>query len=204
MTQDVLIIDDCVALSSQDQIESTFLGGSFPWYYVPSANFGYLDNNTVDSGRKSLYNIPNAVDTPHFVHTILSVNNEWSNYFPTIVPLISSIPYTIKNLIRIKANITNYNINYNKDSFGIPHTDIFDVPNYHTAIYYINDSDGDTYIFNETYENKQFNNLTIKNRITPKKGRLIVFPGSYLHSGNNPSTNNPRAVLNFNFTIHTG
>ncbi len=204
MSQDVLIIDDCIASSSQDHIEKSFLGGSFPWYYVPSANFGFLDNNQIDSNRKSLYNIPNAVDTPHFVHTLLSVNGEWSNYFPALIPVISAIPFTVKNLIRIKANITNQNANYNKDSFGIPHTDIFDVPDYYTAIYYINDSDGDTYIFNEKYENKQFDKLTVKNRITPKKGRLVVFNGSYLHSGNNPSTSNPRAVINFNFTIHTG
>ena len=40
--------------------------------------------------------------------------------------------------------------------------------------------------------------LTIRTRVPPKKGRLLVFDGSLLHAGNTPRTNVPRININFN------
>ena len=60
---------------------------------------------------------------------------------------------------------------------------------HYNAIYYVNDSDGDTVIFNET--NKDYsedfgvmkeNKFTVKQRITPEKGKVVVFPGHYYHA----------------------
>ena len=47
-------------------------------------------------------------------------------------------------------------------------------------LYYVNDSDGDTII----YENKK--TLKIKKTIKPKQGRIVIFDGSYWHSGSQP------------------
>ena len=65
--------------------------------------------------------------------------------------------------------------------FDFPHT---------TALYYVNDSDGDTLFFND--------NLEIVNRVKPEKGKLIIFDGSiYTHRPVLPPTN--RIVINFNY-----
>ena len=67
-----------------------------------------------------------------------------------------------------------------------PHTDLADE---HLAlIYYVNDSDGDTVFFE---------NDKIVKRVSPKKGRVIVFDGSHLHAGGYP-TNVPRCIVNYN------
>ena len=66
------------------------------------------------------------------------------------------------------------------------------------AVYYVNDSDGDTIIYNEikTYQN---NKLSTRVRVSPKKGRMVLFNGMHLHTSEYPYTNDMRAIINFNF-----
>ena len=70
-------------------------------------------------------------------------------------------------------------------------------------IYYVNDSDGDTIIFNESggeNVNKRPDKLTIKKTITPKKNRAVLFRGDYFHTSTNPTKSEKRIVLNVNLT----
>jgi len=71
-----------------------------------------------------------------------------------------------------------------------PHTD-FGFPHW-VVLYYVNDSDGDTVFFDD-------NNNEVK-RVTPKKGRIVLFNGSIMHSGGIPK-HNPRCVINFDIII---
>ena len=73
-----------------------------------------------------------------------------------------------------------------KLDFYAPHTDR---PEKHLGlIYYVNDSDGDTVFFEKE---------KIIEKVTPKKGRIVLFDGETLHSGGFP-TDNPRCIVNFN------
>ena len=66
-----------------------------------------------------------------------------------------------------------------------------DTPDDHyVCLYYINDSEGDTIIFDDNGKEIQ--------QITPKKGRIAFFEGSMKHCSSRPTTKT-RAVLNFNF-----
>ena len=62
------------------------------------------------------------------------------------------------------------------------------------GLYYINDSDGDTII----YEGRDKNNLKIANKVSPKKGRIILFDGSQYHSSSYPLKTDKRMVINYN------
>ena len=68
-----------------------------------------------------------------------------------------------------------------------------------TGIYYVNDSDGDTFIFNE--KKSHSGEVTLKQRISPKKGSLVLFDANHLHAGNNPIDNYSRVVVNINVTL---
>ena len=56
------------------------------------------------------------------------------------------------------------------------------------VLYYVNDSDGDTHLFN---------GVDIIKTVTPKKNRVVIFDGSIYHSSGSPTTNK-RCVINFN------
>ena len=60
-------------------------------------------------------------------------------------------------------------------------------------LFYINDSDGDTFFFN---------NKEIFKRITPKKNRLVIFDGNIKHAGTHPIKSEKRIVLNIDGIIN--
>lgn len=67
-----------------------------------------------------------------------------------------------------------------------PHVDL---PFPHTVVlYYVNDADGDTVIFDKDNE--------IVKRVSPKRGRILMFDGTLYHGGGIPKTG-PRCAINF-------
>ena len=78
------------------------------------------------------------------------------------------------------------------------------------TIFYLNDSDGNTVIFNQKFEESpetmraasiQINEstLTVQKEIEPKANRLLIFDGHYIHTGHVPAHHNNRVILNSNF-----
>ena len=69
------------------------------------------------------------------------------------------------------------------------------------TIFYLNDSDGNTVIYNEKFEKEgdTDSELTIQREIEPKENRLVVFDGLYIHTGHVPTKHNNRVILNSNF-----
>lgn len=81
---------------------------------------------------------------------------------------------------------------------------------HYTMIYYVNDTDGDT-VFSR-YNDKDFpseltekekfsivnKDLWVEKRVTPKKGRCVIFDGRIYHASSTPTIDD-RFVLNYNF-----
>ena len=67
-----------------------------------------------------------------------------------------------------------------------------------TLLYYVNNSDGDTIIYNErvTEPNQKIGKLTVCERVSPKKGRAVIFNSNQLHSACCPTNKRYRMVLN--------
>lgn len=199
----MIVLEDVVSVEKQIQLEKITLDNTlFPWGFCSSANFGSSydhdlkkTNPLYDSGK--FLSWPNVIDTFSFNHALYN-DNHYSNYYPYFIDIIKKLD--IKNLIRFKLNITTFDPRYNKDSYGYPHTDMSaaSIPVYKTAIYYINDSDGDTFIFNEKHGDN-FDKFTIKERITPKRGRMVIFDGNHYHAGSTPTNETPRVVANINY-----
>jgi hypothetical protein len=64
------------------------------------------------------------------------------------------------------------------------------------AIYYAEDSDGDTFFF-DTYGHDR----KIIKRVSPKAGRVVIFDGDISHAGSPPQHSKSRIVANFNFYL---
>ena len=59
------------------------------------------------------------------------------------------------------------------------------------CLYYVNDSDGDTILFEDDKK-------TVIQQVTPKKGRIVFFDGNIYHTSSKPK-NNIRSVINIDF-----
>ena len=194
--KDVVIIDQTVPTVIQDLLENIALGDKLNWFRLKQA--------TYSEGTRMIFPLTaDAVDVQQFAHTIYELDKPVSQMFHTILPVITAIPYTIKQMIRIKMNLCVYAQMDNPNAHGMPHVDFTEIKEpLISAIYYINDSTGDTLIFNQRFG--QNAPLTIKTRVTPKKGRLLIFDGALLHAGNTPRTNAPRLNINFNAFVYEG
>lgn len=194
--KDVLIIDQAVPKSIQDIVENIALGDKINWFRQKQATYA--------EGTPKIFPVtPDSLDVPQYTHTIYEENQPVSKLFGVILPVLTAIPYTIKQMIRIKMNMCVYAQTDNPNAHGMPHVDFTEIKEpLISAIYYVNDSTGDTLIFDQRFG--QSAPLTIKTRVTPKKGRMVVFDGGLLHAGNTPKTDAPRLNINFNAFVYEG
>jgi hypothetical protein len=150
----------------------------------------FMDNNTVDIGQMSC----------PVLHPTESI--KFSYYFTFLKPFIFNIQdanpdLNLTGIHRLKFNILLQNSTAPENHYNIAHQDSV-TPDSYSAVYYINDSDGDTFLFNEvvTDENILPERLTVAKRITPKKNRLLIFESNRYHASSNPRTSDSRFVIN--------
>lgn len=177
------IIDDFIKPRFQNEIEKLVTYDNFPYYYTPESV--YLDNtNTIMSDG-------NALDVPQFFHMFVVDGQVSSQYYNNI----SSISNKLLDVIDVDCYISRCKLNMNTidnrfdGKYHTPHIDNA-YEKQITAIYYVNDSDGDTFFFDEK------GNIT--ERLTPKKGRLVWWKGRIFHAKSSPTKSINRLVLNFN------
>ena len=91
----------------------------------------------------------------------------------------------VKEVLRVRCGLFYKNASKSKHRH---HVDLLEP--HKTLIYYANDSDGPTNI----YENDK-----IVQKIQPKKGRCFIMDGSVWHSSSHPKNTPYRIVVNINF-----
>ncbi len=211
----VYIIDNVVPLLIQDGI--AHMSDHIPWSFVRQDKYDYT----------SKLNLPDNL-TLHleeqFICSLKYQDIETYNYIYETFPWREILINTQNRLLegnktsvtRVKFNRNIRSVQSTTNSIYLPHIDnLIEIQkggDYWIGIYYIDNNDGDTIIFNETFQPSNFlneagfdegkiTNLTIKSRITPKKGRFVLFNGKYFHAGCPPINYDLRTIINFNFKI---
>lgn len=101
----------------------------------------------------------------------------------------------ITQIIRIKANLLTQAPNVTEYNYHIPHID-FGGDGCISMVYYVNDSDGDTRIFDK-YCNDGVDDLKMIHSNTPKQGNALLFQSNRFHSSSNPINTEARCIINF-------
>jgi hypothetical protein len=146
--------------------------------------------------------LPDMVASSGFTHAFYMDGKQISPYLVTVYKVLEeylkSQSLLLKKFVRCKGNLTTPKYPFSEKSHNIPHID--QVEEHRVLLYYVNDSDGDTVFFNEKFE-KGLKNLTVFKKISPKKGRVIVFDGNRYHCASNPINSDVRCVINYNFIL---
>ena len=177
---DITIVDDALPPSLADEIENLILAKTYPWYFFPDITYG----NSIDRGDVTISGHQhNYFDIEH--GGILSNNFRYVHSIPYII--FDKIGYKKRpELIRAKSFMHLPLVKPQKYLHDNCHIDS-DTPHI-VCLYYVNDTDGDTFI----YENeKKFH------RISPKKNRAVIFEGSMYHASSLP-TKHKRVIININ------
>lgn len=189
------IIDNIIPTQMQDELEANILNSKFPWGRMASSNLGDEPSSRYLEEKRIEFLDNNIIDPPQFHHNIL-INQQPGPFFGWFAPIVDAIKFKNLRILRMKMNFNVPYIGSSDDSYGIPHVDLADEDGYTTCIYYVTDADGDTILFNE--KNGYSGKLSIKERVQPKKGRIVLFDGNTLHAACPPVSNRPRIVLNIN------
>ena len=188
----ITVIDDFMPDEYFRQLQTFLLSLSFPWFY----------SQKISTGEDKPQGLVNAIDSTAFTHKLFG---KWENHktfaYDAFLPLVDKIENHLKNtheLIRLRAVLTNYQHGFSSHNYNLPHVDY---PCKHiSAIYYLNETDGDTWIFDQYHQGKvEPDNYTVKQRVTPKPNRLLIFDGLQYHTASNPVKHNNRLIANLNF-----
>jgi hypothetical protein len=184
------IIDNFLPKIDYQTIYETGRDMNFPWYYIPTASFG------------TEHYIPeNAVETPALIHMLLRKDKmEKSTFITNFVPLFDKIEKEFNvDLIRVRLAMKHRQVGFTENNYNIPHVD-HKFPHL-SMIYYVNESDGDTWLFNEfltDHTSDDPKEYTVQQRVSPKPNRLLVFNGLQYHTASNPINSNERIMININ------
>jgi hypothetical protein len=186
------VYDNIVPEFVQDEILKGISTTNFPWYYYPLS----VSNKDI-----TVLPAPGVDYHEQFVHGVVWENRPTNpDTYSLIRPLWlffqSATGIEIKDLIRIKINLL-VNKQELAGRYNVPHTDHED-PEVKTLLYYVNDSDGDTVLFDQVWPEKH-SNFTKLTTISPKKGRMIYFDAVRWHASSNPVNTKARMIININF-----
>ena len=192
MINSYYIFDDIIYSDEQNILESEIL----------SANTNWLEhkNITGEFGGNMHESFPgNVIYWNSVTDLVLSIVSKIEKNTVEILDM-----QFVKN-IRRKINKTSP-LNTLYDATKLMHIDMGD--DHIVIIYYINDSDGDTILFTNKKGNSAENikdnfssintdDFQLLKRVSPKKGRVLVFNGNLYHYGEYPNKGN-RFVINYN------
>jgi hypothetical protein len=195
-----MIYDNLISKDQHEKLVNFLTWRDFPWYYQPNIAYKYDPNN----------HDPNAIESFGLTHAVWDIEHgKVSEALSYVEPIVDNFQkksgIKINNFLRIKINLQTPIPNNQSHMYNGAHVDRYHEHN--VLIYYPLDSDGDTFIFNEVFDNNIVETHpthikpTIKERITPKANRLLMLDtGLRYHSSSNPINYSQRYSININFT----
>ena len=197
---DILVIDDFLTPTYFKQIQHRVLH---------TISWNYNSNISVDSKTEQEFpkHYKNELYQYGFGHSLFDDNKIQSHeMYSLLAGFYSQILDVAGCTWILSSNLFMTTFSGEKRKL-LPHIDIFN--NHTVALFYLTDSDAETIIYDEKitnfnidkciaerYSPEEFNNLKVKQKVIPKENRVVIFDGSYIHSGSTPETSKNRIVIN--------
>lgn len=155
-----------------------------PWTFVPNLSYGSRDNYDA-AGFSYLFYLKDqfnnkdkrTISTPEYNYIVPMILSAFDKF-----GLNQSIDSVFRSRVRFTLNRPTSVIEDKHIDYTMPHL---------VLLYYINTTDGDTILYQGD---------TIIERISPKRGRAVLFDGLIFHASSS-STLSPRLVLNTNIEL---
>lgn len=188
MTFKPIEITNAIDVEYQHQIYNFLTDIKFPWHFLEDATNVYANDS--------------QTSTPSFANLIFHPNNESNPYLEFFNPLIDQILQAsnlkLGELLRVRAGFllnTKYVLPSMPYKYNTPHRD-YDQEHY-TAIYYVNNADGETVIFHETEKSTDYK---VMHKSRPDQGKVLLFNGLHYHASTCPKMCTKRIAITINFT----
>ena len=215
----IVVKDDFLPTTHFEKIQEYVNHLSFPWCFEKNLTTNKLkeadsaENFNHGFGTSVLNNI---IFDEEGKREILKPDNVTTRQFTplnkTFISFMTPLLWNIQDYIGVDFILrSRFDMTLRTPNEGYIHPPHIDFPSEHphiSVIIYMNDTDGDTILFNETStgmsekesDKIRINDLTIQQRVKPKKGRMVIFDGSFFHTGCSPYKFKNRIILNTIFT----
>jgi len=197
INEEIICLDNVLGFNVMKDIKNILYSSNFNWHYILETETGH----NLDAG--SFANV--VFQSNHRIDPEISIKLEMC-----LMSALDTVKLKLAELLRIRVGMAL------KSNFVESHLPHVDNPHQHlVAIMYLTTCDAPTLIYNEQYDtttptigsyefyNKKLNSkVTIKQKIDCIENRMVIFNGSYYHSGTKPTNVGRRIVINFDFTTH--
>ena len=189
----ILVIDDFIDKDYQEDIKDVLLGKEewgdllFPWHYIDDVTAAFEDGNQGRPGLSHVYVEYNDDNVSEIV----------SDFHELFLPLLNKACEVLevsKASVVQGRSFLQFPLNLNSTDDDTPHIDLSEGDRHIVVLYYVITSDGDTVIYNERTES---DNYTVKQKVRPKQGRVVIFDGGLYHTAQQ-ALKNIRCVVNYN------
>jgi hypothetical protein len=187
------IIDNFLPEEDFLEIRNQVLGVGFPWFYV----------DRVSASEESWIGItdPNCKETDGFFNTVINTQREYYNPLAQIFDKffigLERIGYKPEDMIVCRLSMKFPKNGFTSETYQLPHIDLPGKP-HDSLIFYLNDSDGPTRLFEEFYDGTKQKTFKVKEAVKPVANRLLQFDGFQYHTAANPIETSRRIILNLN------
>mgnify|MGYP001170430466 FL=1 len=196
------IFDDIIDKEYQERIKDTLLSHETNWFYNHNININSdMEPRPCFSHRyfESEYDLHTDTGTQYnelersYLHDML---------VPMIDASCKSIDYNYRYIIQGRSFL-QLPLKGLSDQLDINHVDRKE--NHLVILYYVKDSDGDTIIYQNRYQNKYYSVMYPEEkeitkelkRVSPKQGRVVIFDGAFYHTAEQPQKD-VRLIINYN------
>lgn len=192
--KDIFVLQKAIQSELFADLQQEILSDGFPWFYTGTT----LGQQTESSEKFNFSFFHNAY---YYDDGYSSVGKKLEY---AILDALQFMKIPVKKMLRIRLGLINITEN------TIIHTPHIDFPYEHnTGLLYLNDSDGDTLLYQERYDtniDKKQYDLKVRSKqneiitnITPEENKLVLFDGLIYHSSSSPTLTDRRVVVNFNY-----
>jgi len=182
----IVVKDNFLSDLDKEEIEKLLTSNYFAWFLTEERDKTTPLKCITDLKKSGFKNTHLIKESSQFCHMFYDdITDTKSKYYKLIEELLKKLKLNNK-IIRAKSNYLSQNNSFKKKNFHTPHKDHY--TNHIVVLYYVIDSDGDTLFFNKEGD--------IINRVSPKKGRCVIFDGDILHASQNPIKSKDRIVIN--------
>ena len=191
----ITVIDDFIDKDYQEKIKLQLLGGfdrkknhhdsDFPWFYI---------EDVTAAGDEDSQHRP-GLGHQYVEFDDISPGIVVSDYHDLMIPMLRKVGFRmgIRDVKVLQGRSFLQFPVKERGEIDLPHIDICNKIHI-VGLYYVMDSDGDTVIYNERKESETY---TIKERVSPKQGRMVIFDGGLFHAAEQP-LNSTRCIINYN------
>ena len=190
---EILVIDDFIDKNYQEDIKDILLGKEewgellFPWHYIDDVTAAFEDDNQGRPGLSHVYVEYNDDKTSDIV----------SDFHDLFIPMLELACETLEvpsaRIVQGRSFL-QFPLNLDSKDDDTPHIDLDEGERHIVVLYYVVTSDGDTVIYNERTESDVY---TVKQKVTPKQGRVVIFDGGQYHTAQQ-AINTVRCIANYN------